>query len=122
MGSKVQEHHGKDAKKPLAPDQATQHRATADVTVPAVVQHAIESPQRLAPKHLLALHPMAGNRAVQRLVSDTVVQRHLDEQGLSQAEDKLSDRMINAHPDQGQAVGTRSQVSGNRVTITGEWM
>jgi hypothetical protein len=123
MGRKVQEHHEKDTKKPLTPARNAQDQAAVHgkATSAYAIQRAMDSPQALSAGHLLAIHPMAGNRAVQRLVDVGVVQRHLDEEGRQQAAGELTDHMATAHSGTVPAWGT-TQVSGNRVTVTGEWL
>jgi hypothetical protein len=83
MGSKTQDHHEKDAKTPLVPEQDGQEQAPIHENAPPsnAVRRARSEPGRLKSTDVSALQRSVGNRAVQRLVSrkaqDGVVQRHV---------------------------------------------
>jgi len=123
MSSQTHDHPAKDT------DQARSHRDRAPARTPqtqhappaAAIRQAIASPQALAPQHLLALHPVVGNAAIQRVVGGPVIQRHFSEAQVDQAEAALADSMIAAHNASTQVVSHTGTTTGNTVTITGTW-
>ena len=125
MGEKSQDHQEQEANPQLKPNQDVQDQAPVhqQASPAAAAQRAIRAPGKLTPKQVLALQKAVGNRAVQRLVQSSpgVVQRHLSPSGLDELQSKVSKGMIDAHGP-GHAVGSSSNMSGDKVTIEAEWL
>lgn len=124
MSSHTHDRHTKDTDPARSRGRSAPARTPLTQQAPpaAAVRQAIASPGTLAPQHLLALHPVVGNRAIQRVVGGPVIQRHFGTAELNLAETALVNRMTAAHPTQSQMVSHTGTTSGNTVTISGTWM